>query len=93
MGGVFGTALSWLASIVIPMALHLGVEAVLAKFPNLPPWLIAVLKNLEGAKQQALQLATEAEQRAAVTLARAEAAKQVHLACTGVACPPDLKNS
>lgn len=82
---------SWLAGILIPLAIHLGVEAVLAKFPNLPPWLVTILKGLEGAKQAAANLPQD-QQAGAISLARAKAAAQVHLECNGVGCPPELKN-
>lgn len=75
----------WVLSVIIPMAIHLGVEAVLAAFPNLPPWLVAILKQLEGAKAEAANL-PKAQRGAALAVARAKAAAQVHAACHGADC-------
>lgn len=75
---------------IILLAIHLGAEEVLVLFPNLPAWLVAILQALSGAKSAALSLPL-GPRTVAVEKARAEALKAVHLHCSGVACPPDLK--
>lgn len=78
----------WLLSMLIPLVLHLGVEAVLARWPNLPPWIVGILKALEGAKQAAQALPAD-QQAQALAAAKGDALKAFYVAHAAVKAGKD----
>ncbi len=77
-------------STIILIAIHLGAEGALRFIPNLPDWAKTILELLAGVKMNAQHLPDD-ERKEIVANARAEAMKSVHLHCSGVSCPPELK--
>jgi hypothetical protein len=59
-----------LLGILVPMAIRLGAEAVLAAFPNMPQWVKDILNKLKTEKAMAAEIQCPAERKAEVKAAK-----------------------
>lgn len=78
---------------IIPLAIKLGVEWVIAHFPGIPQWLKDILQKLEVEKAAAMQVNDVDVQYAEHRAAKRRAVEAVKAQCSGVACPPNLKQN
>jgi hypothetical protein len=75
---------AWLISLLVSLAVKLGVPWLLRRFPGLPAWLVEILEELLGKLKDAKQDKHDAVR---------EAKEKIHQQCNGqVGCPADTKD-
>jgi hypothetical protein len=70
---------------LVNLAIRFGLEALIQRFPNMPAWLLEILKRLIADKQAAKELPV-AYRRGAVKMAKRAAITQVAVKCRGLHC-------
>ena len=73
---------AWILSMIIPLAIRLGVSFVLKRFPGIPPEVRAILESLQ------LKLKTPGVSNSG---AKKQAVADFKAYCEGTGCPTGLK--